>query len=121
MLTAGLADQLAEATRLITTGDAPACAALVERTRKSHAAALLAARLCREAARRAIAPDASSSAPVLLEMATGGPTPASWLADQAARLADICRYTEESLTAKKLGAKDRAQALLTFVNARAAE
>ncbi len=126
LLTAGLPEDLAEATRLITTGDAAACAALLARTRKSHAAALLAARLARDLTGVRAAASTQPSQPdttpeTLLEFAAGGPFPIDWESNQLSRIAEICRYSEEALTARKLGAKDRAQSLLSYVNSQRGE
>jgi hypothetical protein len=117
-LIAGLADKTAEATRLITGGDAGACAKALDQIRPAFAAALLIGHLAREAADRKISPET----PVLLEIGSGGPVEGlTWRADAAARLAAICRYAEEVPIARKLGARDRAESLLKYVNARAAE
>lgn len=115
-LTAGLREQTVEATRLITAGDAPGCAKITDRIRTDYAAALLIGRLAREAADRKV----PVPAPTLLEAAAGGPVEGlSW--QSGGRLAELCRYAEEIPAARKLGAKDRAGALLRYVNARAGE
>jgi hypothetical protein len=117
-LTAGLADKTAEATRLITGGDAAGCAKVLDQIRSAHAAALLIGRLAHEALDRKI----PAATPVLLGIACGGPVQSlTWQADAAAKLAAICRYAEEVPIVRKLGAKDRADSLLRYINSRAAE
>lgn len=113
----GLSGQTAGATLAIVNGDAGKCASLVETIRSERAAALLAGRLAREGAGRGLKALGLDGA-ALYEVGAGGPG-AGWMAASADEIADVCRYAEEAAVARKLGAKDRAEEILKFVNARA--
>lgn len=120
-LATGLESQGAEAVRLLLAGDSDQARATVEKARGEFAAAILGARLCREAARRGIAPITDARA-ALRELTAGGPIQGrSWLGAETKLLDDVCRYGEEILPQRKLGAKDKADALQRYVNAKAAE
>lgn len=120
-VSAGLADQSAEATRLLLAGESANAAEAVTKTRKDCAVALLAGRLAREAQRRGVSPDRTAPA-ALRELTAGGPIRArSWLGRDTELLDDVCRYAEEVAALRRLGAKDKADAVQRFANLRAAE
>jgi hypothetical protein len=111
-----LAKDAAEATRLVLEGDRPASMTALARLRDRHAAALLMGRLARSLPREAKRTDGAApsdaGAPAngartkdarrgevdaaLGELGFGGPiVGASWMEEQAAAIADVCRYAEE--------------------------
>jgi hypothetical protein len=111
----GLTEKCAAAVGAIVNGDAAQCLKLVEQIKADHAAALLAGKLAREAAARGIKP-----VDVVIEVGSGGPVEGvSWMGRWAEGIADVCRYAEEAAAARRLGAKDRAEGILKFVNMRA--
>jgi hypothetical protein len=121
VVSAGLPDQTAEATRQLLAGDSAKAAEAVAKARKEFAVALLAGRLASEAQRRGITPD-RSAASTLRELTSGGPIRGrSWLGRHTELLDDVCRYSEEIAALRKLGAKDKADAVQKFANSRAVE
>jgi hypothetical protein len=120
-IAAGLADQAAEATRLLLAGDTAKAVETIGAARKDFAAALVAGRLALEAQRRGISAERSSAA-LLRELTAGGPIKArSWMGRHTEILDDVCRYAEEISALRKLGARDKADAVQKFANSRAAE
>lgn len=121
VLAAGLEEQTADATRLLLAGDAAKASETVEKARRDYATVRLAGVLSREATRRGIAPD-RTPAGALRELTAGGPVKGrSWMGREVEWLDDVCRYGEEVAALRRLGAKDKADALQRFVNTRAAE
>ncbi len=112
----GMAEETGAATKAMVEGDAARCTKLVEAMRRDRAAALLAGRLSRLIAARGMGKDVSA----LVEVGAGGPVAGvSWMGAEATEIADVCRYAEEAAAARRLGAKDRGESVLKFVNARA--
>lgn len=120
-LSAGLAEQCAEATRVLLSGDAGKAAAMVEKIKADYPIPLLAGRLARQARARGLAADTTLGS-VVRELTSGGPIAArSWMGRWTGQLDDVCRYAEESVAARRLGARDKADAILKFANSRALE
>lgn len=118
-LSAGLTDRTAEATKVLLSGDAGKAAGMVTNIRRDFPIPLLAGRLAREGKVRGLAP-ANTVGAAVLELTSGGPIAArSWMGRWTDELDDVCRYAEEAVSARKLGARDKADAILKFANARA--
>ncbi len=120
-LSAGLAEQCAEATKVLLSGDAGKAAAIVAKIKADYTIPLLAGRLAREGKKRGLTASTTLGA-VVRELTSGGPIAArSWMGRWTAQLDDVCRYAEESAAARRIGAKDKADAILKFANTRALE
>jgi hypothetical protein len=115
-LATGLGARTAEITRLLLDGQPAAAEEALTKLRPQYAVLLLAGRLTGEALARG---RAAPPGEVLREIATGGPAPGLWLADHAPDLAAICRYAEEVPVARRLAARDKADAALRYANERA--
>lgn len=120
-LSAGMSDQIAEATKVLLSGDAGKAAAMAAKIRSDFPIPLLAGRLAREGKARGLTASTKLGAAVQ-ELTSGGPIAArSWMGRWTDQLDDVCRYAEESAAARNLGAKDKADAILKFANQRARE
>jgi hypothetical protein len=115
----GLMDQVSEASKLTLAGDTAKGADALAKIRRDFAIPLLAGRLAHEGQARGLIVINTPGA-ALLELASGGPIRTrSWMADWTDELDDVCRYTEEAMAARKLGAKDKAESILKFATMRA--
>jgi hypothetical protein len=115
----GMADKVSEATKLILAGDTAKAADALTGIKKDYAVALLAGRLCRDARQHGLIAVNIPGA-TMLELTSGGPIRGrSWMGQWTDELDDVCRYTEEAMAERKLGAKDKSEAILKFAGVRA--